>query len=113
MRVIAKLDGSKVPAMLVLIIHGAPHRRMHMQMIQQYREEIRKACAAAGINTPIDTTVDLLVHFIDPCSPDYDNLLCALYQAMDGATLKGPGILVDDKLIGKIIGLSKFTTTAS
>ena len=110
MRVIAKLDGSKVPALLTLIIHGAPHRRMHIRVIQQYRDEIRKACDADNIVTPIDTTVDLAVHFIDPCSPDYDNLLCALYQAMDGATLKPPGILTDDNLIGTIRYLKKFYT---
>jgi hypothetical protein len=113
MRVIAKMDGTTVPATFHLIIHGAPHRRMHVKMIQQYREEIRKACIAAGIHIPIDTTVDLAVHFIDPCSPDYDNLLCALYQAMDGATLKPPGILVDDSLIGTIRRLSKFKTNVS
>ena len=110
MRVIAKIDGKKVPALFTLIIHGAPHRRMHVKVIQAYRDEIRKACDAAKIHTPIDTTVDLSVHFIDPCSPDYDNLLCALYQAMDGATLKPPGILTDDKLIGTIRGLSRFNT---
>lgn len=110
MRVIAKLDGSKYPALLVLVIHGAPHRRMHIRIIQAYRDEIRKACEAAGIVTPIDTTVDLKVHFIDPCSPDYDNLLTALYQAMDGATLKPPGILTDDSLIGEVKGLTKFYT---
>jgi hypothetical protein len=109
-RVIAKLDGKTVPATLIFIIHGAPHRRMHVKMIQAYRDEIRSACDAAGIRTPIDTTVDLKVHFIDPCSPDYDNLLAALYQAMDGATLKPPGILVDDKLIGTIRQLSRFST---
>lgn len=113
MRVIASMDGKPnkyCPVLFKLIVHGAPHRRMHVKVIQKYREEIRKACDAAGIVTPIDTTVDLMVHFIDPCSPDYDNLLCALYQAMDGATLKPPGILVDDKLIGTIRGLSRFIT---
>lgn len=110
MRVIAKLDGSRVPALLSLVIYGAPHRRMHIAMIQRYRDEIRKACDAEGILTPIDTTVDLKVHFIDACSPDYDNLLTALYQAMDGATLKPPGILTDDSKIGTIRELSKWNT---
>ena len=111
MRVIAKMEGSTVPATLHLIVHGAPHRRMHVRMIQQYREEIRRACDAAGIHTPIDTTVDLSALFIDPTSPDYDNLLTALYQAMDGATLKGPGILTDDSLIGTVRRLAKYFTT--
>jgi Holliday junction resolvase RusA-like endonuclease len=111
MRVIAKMDGTTVPATFHLIVHGAPHRRMHVRMIQQYREEIRRACDAAAISTPIDTTVDLSVMFIDPTSPDYDNLLCALYQAMDGATLKKPGILTDDRLIGTVRRLAKYSTT--
>lgn len=113
MRVIAKLvQGEKYcPPTLFFVIHGAPHRRMHVKVIQQYRNELRKACDAAGIVTPIETTVDLSVHFIDACSPDYDNLLCALYQAMDGATLKPPGILADDRLIGTVRNLSKFSTT--
>lgn len=110
MRVIATLDGKTVPATLVLVIHGAPHRRMHIKMIQQYRDEIRRACDAAKIVTPIDTTVDLSVLFVDPTSPDYDNLLTALYQAMDGKTLKPPGILVDDSLIGTIRKLARFST---
>lgn len=115
MRVIATLDGTSVPATLNLIIHGAPHRRMHIKMIQLYREEIRKACVASGIHLPINTTVDLSVLFVDPTSPDYDNLLTALYQAMDGKTLNGfgktPGILTDDSLIGTIRKLARFTTT--
>ncbi len=111
MRVIAKMDGTTVPATFHLIVHGAPHRRMHVRMIQQYRDEIRRACDAAGIRTPVDTTVDLSVMFIDPTSPDYDNLLTALYQAMDGATLKKPGILTDDSLIGTVRRLAKYYTT--
>ncbi len=110
MRVIATMDGKTIPATFSLVVHGAPHRRMHVRMIQQYRDEIRRACDAAGINTPIDTTVDLSVLFVDPTSPDYDNLLAALYQAMDGATLKKPGILVDDSLIGTIRRLAKYNT---
>jgi Holliday junction resolvase RusA-like endonuclease len=111
MRVIAKMDGTTVPATFHLIVHGAPHRRMHVRMIQQYRDEIRRACDAAKIHTPIDTTVDLSVMFIDATSPDYDNLLTALYQAMDGKTLKKPGILIDDGLIGTVRRLAKYYTT--
>lgn len=111
MRAIVSIDGKTVPATLNIILHGAPHRRMHIRMIQQLREEIRRACDAAGIPTPIDTTVDLSVLWIDPTSPDYDNLLMALYQAMDGATLKGPGILTDDSNIGTIKRLAKYFST--
>lgn len=110
MRVIAKLDGSTVPATLSLIIHGAPHRRMNVKVIQAYRKEIRRAFDAAKIHYPIDTTVDLWLLFVDPTSPDYDNLLTALYQAMDGATLDKPAPLTDDALIGKIKGINKFYT---
>jgi hypothetical protein len=49
--------------------------------------------------------------FIDATSPDYDNLLTALYQAMDGKTLKKPGILIDDGLIGTVRRLAKYYTT--
>lgn len=92
--------------LISLVIHGAPHRRMHLRMIQQYREELRKAFHASGLLTPIDYTVDLHILFINPTSPDKDNLFVALCQAMDGSTLKGPGILTDDKLIGVIRHMS-------
>lgn len=74
---------------------------MHVATIQKYRDAIRKACEAAGIRTPIEVPIDLSVLFVNPSSPDLDNLLTALYQALDGHTLKGPGILVDDGLISK------------
>jgi hypothetical protein len=110
MRVIANLNAKTVPATLELIIHHAPHRRMHIRMIQVFREELRRACKEAKIFLPIDTTVDLSVLWINPSSPDYDNLLTALFQAMDGATLKGPGILSDDSKIGTIKKLAKYHT---
>lgn len=84
---------------------------MHVAIIQQYRNELRRAFTEAGIMTPIDYPVDLWVLFIDPTSPDYDNLLTALYQAMDGKTLRKPGILTDDSLVGAIRYLSKLYTT--
>lgn len=116
MRVVAKLDGSRVPATLALSIFGAPHRRMHTCMIRAYREEIRRACVEAGIHLPIDTTVDLWLLFIDPTSPDYDNLLVALYRALDSKTLaskgKTPGIVADDgTTIGVIRNMAKIYTT--
>ena len=116
MRVVAQLDGSKVPALLALSIFGAPHRRMCIEVIRAYREEIRRACVEARIALPIDTTVDLWLLFVNPTSPDYDNLLTALYQAMDGKTLTSegltPGILTDDgKCIGTIRHLTKLYVT--
>lgn len=115
MRVIAKMEMRQATPLLSLIVHGAPHRRVHVATIRQYREELRKACTAAGIATPINHEVDLWLMFIDPCSPDYDNLLVALYQAMDCSTLNGtgktPGILKDDSNVGVIRYLAKMYTT--
>jgi hypothetical protein len=108
MRVIVE----RVPAkgtndpMIKLIIHGAPHRRMHHNVIQKYREELRRAFHASEILTPICETHDFRIVFINPCSPDKDNLFVALCQAMDGNTLKGPGILRDDSLVGVIHHMS-------
>lgn len=92
--------------MIKLIIHGAPHRRMHHNVIQLYREELRRAFHAAEIMTPLDTVHDFRIVFINPCSPDKDNLFVALCQAMDGSTLKPPGILKDDSLVGVIHHMS-------
>lgn len=96
MRVIAKLDRTKQPPLLQLSIFGAPHRRQHYQVLQQYRTEIRRALHEAKISTPIAFTVDLWLLFVDPSSPDYDNLLTALYRALDPKSLKPPGILRGD-----------------
>ncbi len=93
--------------MLTMFIHDAPHRRMHVRVIQQYREFIRDACTNAGITMPIGEPMDLSLMFVNPASPDLDNLLTALYQALDGATLKGGGIVEDDGLIQKVI-MSKY-----
>jgi hypothetical protein len=102
MRCIVKFDERVYPPLLSLFIHGAPHRRMHVAMIQQYRDTLRKVRHAAGILTPIDFPIDLCVHFIRPTSPDLDNLLTALYQALDGGALRKPGILTDDGLIQSV-----------
>ena len=102
MKIIAKYDETCHPPLLSLFIHDAPHRRMHLRVIQQYRDHLRAACVTAGIATPIETPLDLSVLFVSPASPDMDNLLTALYQAMDGNTLRPPGILIDDSLIHKV-----------
>ena len=99
MRCIVKFDERVYPPLLSLFIHGAPHRRQHVAVIQQYRDCLRNVFMQAGIMTPIDFPVDLCVHFIRPSSPDLDNLLTALYHALDGGTLRKPGILTDDGLI--------------
>lgn len=112
MRVVAKLDKAKQPPLLKLSIFGAPHRRQHYQVLQQYRVELRRALHEIKISTPIDFTVDLWLLFVDPSSPDYDNLLTALYRAMDAKSLKGPGILRGDSHlhIGAIRYLSALFT---
>lgn len=102
------------PHLLQMYIHGAPHRRAHIAVIRQYREKLREAFEAAKITTPIKYPVDLWLMFVDPCSPDYDNLLTALYQAMDNKTLTGqgrtPGLLADDGNVGTIRHLAKMYT---
>jgi hypothetical protein len=106
-RVIADIDGDN-PPLLRLTIFGAPHKRMHDAILQQYREELVKAVRRTGQPTPIAHVVDLHLWFIDPTSPDYDNLLTALYRALDGKALRGPSVLVDDgDCIGKIRHIDK------
>jgi len=102
MRIIAKYRDGAHPPLLILYIHDAPHRRQHVRVIQQYREALRSACTAAGIETPIDHDIDLSVLFVNPSSPDLGNSYLALEQALDGSTLKGPGILTDDSLISSM-----------
>ena len=108
MKIIVQYDRVSVPPILSLVVHDAPHRRMHVKVIQQYREFLRQACTKAGIVTPISEPIDLRVNFVNPASPDLDNLLTALYQALDGATLKGPGILSDDGMIQKVTMVKYF-----
>lgn len=102
MRIVVQYDRRALPPRLVLSVYDAPHRRMHYRTIQQYREAIRSACTRAGVFTPIDEPIDLSVVFVNPSTPDLGNAYLALEQAMDGATLKGPGIVTDDALIQKV-----------
>lgn len=106
-RCIVAYAANEHPPLLTLYIHDAPHRRMHLKVIQAYREDLRASCTKAGLPTPIDHPIDLSVVFINPSSPDLDNLVTALYQAIDGNTLRGPGVLADDGLIHKVT-MSKF-----
>ena len=107
MRVIVQYNQTAFPPLLSMCIHDAPHRRMHVKVIQQYREFIRTACTQAGIALPISTPVDLTVMFVNPSTPDLGNAYLALEQALDGKTLKGGGIVEDDGLIQKVT-MSKF-----
>ena len=103
MKVIAKLLESRhgVPV-LWFSIHGAPHRRVQVEVLHAYRDAVRRALINASIDFPIEHPVELDVLFVDGSSPDIDNMLTALYQALDGKTLLGPGILLDDGQIQKV-----------
>jgi hypothetical protein len=106
-KIIANYAATEHPPLLTLYIHDAPHRRMHIQTIVQYRQYIHDACARAGIATPMAHPIDLSVLFINPSSPDLGNAYLALEQALDGQTLPKPGIVIDDGLIQKVT-MSKF-----
>ena len=71
----------------------------HNTPLTDYRKLLWVAWESSGHTNTIDFPVDLRVTWIDPLSPDMDNLLTALYQALDGKTGTGPTILEDDRLI--------------
>lgn len=68
---------------LRLFIENAPHRRMDPEIISQYRKALREAFLANDILPPIRGYFDLWVTFINPTSPDLDNLIGALFRALD------------------------------
>lgn len=103
MRCIVKYDADHLPVpLLTLYIHDAPHRRMHRQILQEYRRALFMGGLEAGLILPIKDPIDLSVTFINPTSPDLDNILTALYIALDGKTLRGPSLLADDGLVQKV-----------
>lgn len=75
---------------------------MHHSAIAEYRKALWEAWKAAGRVDTLSVPVDLLVTFINPMSPDLDNLITALFRALDGKTGKGPTILKDDGLISYV-----------
>lgn len=99
MRCILEYDREAHPPVLRFYIHGAPHRRIHRAVLDQYRRAIWEAALAAGITRTITGPVELTVTFINPTGPDLDNLLTALHQALDGKTGKGPTVLADDRQV--------------
>lgn len=109
MRCIVEYREQQHPPLLTLYIHDAPHRRMHRRVLQRYRNALFVAGLEAGLILPIDYPVDLNVTFVNPTSPDLDNLLTALYQAIDGNTLRGPSLLADDGLIQAVSMRKMFT----
>jgi hypothetical protein len=99
MKIIANYVATADPPLLSLYIHDAPHRRMHIKVIQQYRVFLRAAMARIGVTKEIDVPIDLHVLFVNPATPDLGNAYLALEQALDGSTLTKPGIIADDSLI--------------
>lgn len=99
--------GDDLP-LLRFYIHHAPHRRQHWKVIAQYRDELTAAAVAAKIPIPIKRSIALSVLFIDPSSPDLDNLVVALFRAIDGKSHHKPTILKDDGLIETLEKVGKF-----
>lgn len=102
MKIFMKFDTYQFPPLLTLYIHGAPHRRQDKASLKAYRAAIWKAANEEGIFKPIDVPIDLRVTFVNPTSPDLDNVLTALYRVLDGKALKGPSLLSDDGLIQSV-----------
>lgn len=97
--------------LLQFYIHKAPHRRAgekHHRVIVEYRDELVAAAKAAGVKVPIDVPVAVSVLFIDPSSPDLDNLVMALFRAIDGTSHSKPTVLRDDGLIHCLEKVAKF-----
>jgi hypothetical protein len=111
MRCIVELHAARSrwdPPLLRVVVHGAPHRRQHYQVISRYRDELVRAAWKAKIIVPIRYKVNFKALFVDPCSPDYDNLFMALCRAMDGSSHTVTTLLDDDGLIYSVKGLDIF-----
>jgi len=48
MKIIAQYAGTAHPPVLSLYIHDAPHRRMHIRVIERYRADLRGALVAGA-----------------------------------------------------------------
>jgi hypothetical protein len=57
------------------------------------------AAARRRYRRHFENNVELSATFISPTSPDFDNLLTALFQALDGKRGQGPTLLADDRQI--------------
>ena len=102
MKIKVKYLNDQFPPLLRLWIHDAPHRRMHIAVIQQYREALYAACVTAGVPVPIDEPTDIDLFFVNPASPDRGGSYLAFEQAVDGMTLKPPAVFTDDGLICRV-----------
>jgi hypothetical protein len=107
---IRRMDYYERPGLPLLIIHidGAPHRRQHYAVIAQYRDKLYEAGLKSGLKMPIRHKIAVRVLFINPCSPDYDNLVVALWRALDGNSHIAPTVLADDSLIEYIDGMGRY-----
>jgi len=63
------------------------------------RVEPDRTADEAQIPAPLRNNVELSATFISPTSPDLDNLLTALFQALDGKCGRRPTLLADDRQI--------------
>ena len=107
---IRRMDYYERPILPLLHMHidGAPHRRQHYQVIAKYRDKLYQAGLTSGIRMPIRHKIAVKVLFINPCSPDYDNLVVALWRALDGNSHNEPTVLFDDSLIESVEGMDRF-----
>jgi Holliday junction resolvase RusA-like endonuclease len=101
-RSIVEFDPRPMPPVLRVYVHGAPHRRIHPAVLAEYRKALWEAYLAGGQTRTLEGPIDLVATFIDPTGPDLDNLITALFQALDGKSGKGPTILRDDKQISSV-----------
>lgn len=105
MQLYEKETGRKLQTpQLNLYIIGAPHRRQDTTTISRYREVLRRAFLRADILPPIREAIDIAGYFINPTSTDMDNLICALFRALDKYAPKGHniGLMRDDSLIQRV-----------
>ncbi len=104
MKAILNYDEYAEPPMLRMFIHGCPHKRQIVPVLQRFREDLFDAARRQigdYIEFPIKHDIDLSVTLVNPASPDLDHLMEAIFMAMDGknGSLKGPSILEDDRQI--------------
>lgn len=105
MKAILQYDQFAHPPLLKMYLHGAPHKRQQREVLQRFREDLMmhaRRTIATQVDLPIDHPIDVEIVYINPASPDLDHLVEATFQALDGKSLKGPSILVDDRHIQKV-----------
>ena len=63
-----RLEYNHPRRLLTAYIHGAPHRRIHRRILEQYRVELWRAAQEAGLE-PIKHNISLSAYFIEPNRP--------------------------------------------